>query len=40
MNEEQAAVAKKEVELGKWKTAKEDIEKVEVGEGVWADGKV
>nr|KIR48554.1 kinetochore protein Spc24, fungi type [Cryptococcus bacillisporus CA1280] len=40
LNEEQAAVAKKEVELGKWKTAKEDIEKVEVGEGVWADGKV
>ena len=40
LNEEQAAVAKKEVELGKWKTAKEDIEKVEIGEGDWADGKV
>lgn len=40
LNEEQAAVAKKEVELGKWKTAKEDIEKVEIGGGDWADGKV
>ncbi|AFR92556.1 kinetochore protein Spc24 [Cryptococcus neoformans] len=40
LNEEQAAVAKKEVELGKWKSAKEEIEKIEIGEGDWADGKV
>ncbi|WVQ72350.1 hypothetical protein IAR50_001901 [Cryptococcus sp. DSM 104548] len=42
LNDEQAAVAKKEVELGKWKLAKEEIGKVEVGEDAesWADGKV
>lgn len=33
-------MAKKEVELGKWKSAKEEIEKIEIGEGDWADGKV
>ncbi|OXB39790.1 hypothetical protein LQV05_000401 [Cryptococcus neoformans] len=40
LNEEQAAVAKKDVELGKWKSAKEEIKKIEIGEGDWADGKV
>ncbi|ODO00253.1 hypothetical protein I350_06882 [Cryptococcus amylolentus CBS 6273] len=42
LNDEQAAVAKKEVELGKWKASKEEIGKVEIGEDAesWADGKV
>jgi len=40
LNEEQAGVAKKEVELGKWKSEKEEIGKVEVGEDGWADGKM
>lgn len=40
LNEEQAAVAKKEVELGKWKNEKEEVGKMEVGESGWADGKM
>ncbi|KAK8844688.1 hypothetical protein IAR55_006537 [Kwoniella newhampshirensis] len=40
LNEEQAAVAKKEVELGKWRNEKEEVGKIEVGEGGWADGKI
>ncbi|WWD22760.1 hypothetical protein CI109_107253 [Kwoniella shandongensis] len=40
LNEEQAAVAKKEVELGRWKSEKDEVGKIEVGEGGWADGKI
>ncbi|WVQ82578.1 hypothetical protein IAT38_004708 [Cryptococcus sp. DSM 104549] len=40
LNEEQANVAKKEVELGKWRAEKEEVGKMEVGEGGWADGKI
>ena len=40
LNEEQAAVAKKEVELGKWKGEKEEVGRTEVGEDGWVDGKM
>lgn len=42
LKEEQAAVAKKEAELSRWKSEKEEVGKIEVGdEGEnWADGKV
>lgn len=40
LNEEQAGVAKREVELGRWKAEKEEVGKKEIGEDGWADGKM
>ncbi|WRT63336.1 uncharacterized protein IL334_000241 [Kwoniella shivajii] len=40
LNEEQAAVAKKEVELGRWKNEKEEVDKLQIGEEDWANGKI
>jgi len=40
LNEEQAAVAKKEVEVGRWKGEKEEVGRKEVGEDGWVDGKM
>jgi kinetochore protein Spc24 len=38
LNEEQSAVAKKEVDLGRWKADREEVGKVVVGNDDWADG--
>nr|ODN87038.1 hypothetical protein L203_03812 [Cryptococcus depauperatus CBS 7841] len=40
LNEEQTVLSKKEVELGGWKAAKEEVAKVEVGEDNWENDKV
>lgn len=40
LNEEKAGVAKKEVEVGKWKGEKEEVGRKEVGEDGWVDGKM
>jgi kinetochore protein Spc24 len=40
LNEEQANMGKKEVELGRWKSEKEEVGKWEVGDGDWRDGKM
>ena len=40
LNEEQATVAKKEVELGRWKGEREEVRRKEVGEDGWVDGKM
>ena len=41
LKQEEANVTKKEAELTKWKSEKEEVEKLQVGdEGDWANGKV
>ncbi|WVQ94270.1 hypothetical protein IAU59_001349 [Kwoniella sp. CBS 9459] len=42
LNEEQGLVGKKEVELGKWRAMKDDVDKIRVGDqdDGWANGKV
>ena len=41
LKEEEAAVAKKELELSRWKAEREEVAKMTVGdEDGWADGKV
>lgn len=41
LKEEEAAVARKELELSRWKTDREEVAKMTVGdEDGWADGKV
>ena len=40
LNEEQAVVSKKEIEVGKWKGEKEDVGRPEIGDDGWVDGKM
>lgn len=40
LNEEQAAVGKKEAELGRWRAEKEAVSSVRVGEDDWVDGRL
>lgn len=41
LKEEESGVAKKEIELNRWKVEKEEVGKIQVGdEEHWADGKV
>lgn len=40
LNEEQSAMGKKEVELGRWKGEKDEVGKWQVGDEEWSDGKM